>query len=408
MKRTIAIVSILGGMVLGATVLRDLVPNSEAQTAPVAAPAAAQNATPSATFNETRALLENEKNSVGVIKNNQDGVVFVTVESNPQVAQNGSSGSDGSGTPGGQTDPFGQFFGGQGSDITPGPSSGSGSGFFVNDAGYILTNYHVVDGADTITIKLHSDKTEYKAKVIGTAPDYDLALIKADGLAKNKIKAMTLGNSDLLEAGRKVIAMGAPFGLDFTATEGIVSAVGREIPTGVREVPQTAIQTDAAINPGNSGGPLVNSLGEVIGINTQILSPGARQSSGVGFAIPINTAKNLLTRLEKGGQISTPTLGIRLGLLENLTTRQRNDLGSNLPDKGVIIAAVTMGSPAATAGLKASDVIKQIDALPVSASEDLQKYLLGKAYGNTVTLKILRDGKEQSVTVSLKEYKVAN
>ena len=398
MKRTIAIVSILGGMVLGATVLRDLVPNTEAQTAPVVAPSAA----PATTFNETRALLENEKNSVGVIKNNQDGVVFVTVESNPQVAQNGSSGS---GTPNGQTDPFGQFFGGQGSDITPGPSTGSGSGFFVNDAGYILTNYHVVDGADTITIKLHSDKTEYKAKVIGTAPDYDLALIKADGLAKNKIKAMTLGNSDLLEAGRKVIAMGAPFGLDFTATEGIVSAVGREIPTGVREVPQTAIQTDAAINPGNSGGPLVNSLGEVIGINTQILSPGARQSSGVGFAIPINTAKNLLTRLEKGGQISTPTLGIQLGLLENLTTVQRGKLGSNLPDKGLVIAAVTKGSPAETAGLKAGDVIRQIDAQSVSESDDLRKYLFSKAYGDTVTLKILRDGNEQSVKVSLKEYK---
>ena len=133
MKRTIAIVSILGGMVLGATVLRDLVPNTEAQTAPVVAPSAA----PATTFNETRALLENEKNSVGVIKNNQDGVVFVTVESNPQVAQSGSSGS---GAPNGQTDPFGQFFGGQGSDIVPGPSTGSGSGFFVNDAGYILTN----------------------------------------------------------------------------------------------------------------------------------------------------------------------------------------------------------------------------------------------------------------------------
>lgn len=407
MKRTIAIVSILGGMVLGATVLRDLVPNSEAQTAQSARVApqtpsttAQSTTTQSSAFNQNRALLENEKNSIETIKNNQNGVVFVTVESKPEVAQGSSRG---------QTDPFGQFFGqGQGLDLQPEPRSGSGSGFFVNDAGYILTNYHVVEGADTITIKLHSDKTEYTAKVIGTAPDYDLALIKADKVPKNKIKAMTLGNSSALEPGRKVIAMGAPFGLDFTATEGIVSAVEREIPTGVREVPQTAIQTDAAINPGNSGGPLVNSSGEVIGINTQILSPGARQSSGVGFAIPINTAKNLLPRLEKGGQISTPTLGIQLGLLENLTGQQRTNLGDNLPNKGLYIAAVTNGSPAASAGLKQGDTIRQIDSQSVTESDDLRKYLFSKAYGDKVTLKIVRGGQEQSITVTLREYTPSN
>ena len=232
-----------------------------------------------------------------------------------------------------------------------GPQRGTGSGFFVNAKGDILTNYHVVDGADTITIRVHNHPETYTAKVIGTAPDYDLALIRAEDLPKDLIKPIALGNSDALEPGLKAIALGAPFDLDFSVTEGIISSNARTIPVGVRGVNQAVIQTDAAINPGNSGGPLLDSAGQVIGINTQILSGGSDQNAGVGFAIPINIAKTLLPRLEAGTKITTPVLGLRYADLARLDPAALKAL--KLPTSGALVIGVERGSPAEQAGLKA-------------------------------------------------------
>lgn len=381
MKHTLLAGSLITGVLLGATVLRDVLPISHAETT---------FTSPVTTIKESSALLQNEQNTIDITEANQNSVVFVTTLTKPDVGFN-------------QDDPF-LSFRGMVPEADVEPERGSGSGFFVTDQD-ILTNYHVVDGADEITVKLHSDQKEYKAKVIGTAPDYDIALIRIEDPPKN-IKAMRLGNSDTLKAGRKVVAMGAPFGLDFTITEGVVSAVGREIATGTRGIPQKAIQTDAAINPGNSGGPLVNSSGEVIGINTQIYTPtgrlGSAQSSGVGFAIPINVAKNLLPKLEKGEEVRSPTLGIQTGDVANLPQqiRKRN----NLPETGVYVRSVSSGSPAAKAKLNSGDVIVEIDGTKISETNDLRKYLFSRSFGDTLSMKIVRDGAEKEIPVTLNDY----
>jgi serine protease Do len=394
LKRSAIVFALVTGVVLGATVLRDVLPISFAQTTPVAPVAPAPSS-----FNEKKALLENESNTIDITEANQDSVLFVSTITKPQA-----SSTDGT------IDPFGLFGNGQNGqgDLQTEPQQGSGSGFFVSDKGDILTNYHVVDGADSITIKMHSDKKEYKAKVIGTAPDYDLALIRVEGFPAKQIKAMKLGDSDALKTGRKVLAMGSPFGLDFTVTEGIVSATNREIPTGLRGVPQNAIQTDAAINPGNSGGPLLNSRGEVIGINTQIFAPSGRfggaQNAGVGFAIPINVAKNILPRLEAGGEVRSPTLGIQTADLASITPKARKQLGANLPEEGIYVRSVAPKSPAEKAGLKTGDVVLGIGASKITAVDDLRKTLFANKFGDTFQLKILRDGKEMSVSVTLEDY----
>ncbi|SEJ66385.1 Trypsin-like peptidase domain-containing protein [Deinococcus reticulitermitis] len=216
----------------------------------------------------------------------------------------------------------------------------SGSGFVIDRAGHVLTNYHVVQGASEILVRLHASGREYPATVVGAAPDSDLALLRVQGVPAAEWRPLPLGDSDALEVGEKAIALGSPFGLTFTVTEGIVLAVGRVIPTGVDAVPQPSIQTDAAINPGNSGGPLLNSRGEVIGVNTQILSPvrgagGTGQNAGVGFAVPINVARALLPRLRAGELIRLPHLGLLVLNLRDLTPAVRRDLG--LPDSGLLV-----------------------------------------------------------------------
>ena len=286
-----------------------------------------------------------------VVRAAEDGLVYVSVASGTKAVtsqtpnpsgkgnQNGNQGNQGN-SQNDQTDPFAGTpfqgmpfnFGQGGPSLPQGPQRGTGSGFFVNSKGDILTNYHVVDGADTITIRVHNHPETYTAKVIGTAPDYDLALIRADGLPKNLIKPIPLGNSRDLEPGLKAIALGAPFDLDFSVTEGIISATARKIPVGMRGVNQAVIQTDAAINPGNSGGPLLDSAGQVIGINTQILTGGSDQNAGVGFAIPINMAKAILPRLEAGSKITTPVLGLRYADLSSLDPAALKEL--HLPSSG--------------------------------------------------------------------------
>ncbi|WP_027483746.1 S1C family serine protease [Deinococcus pimensis] len=297
----------------------------------------------------------------------------------------------------------------------------SGSGFFVNAQGYALTNYHVVEGATRVTVNLRGDPKEYTARVVGTAPDYDLALIRVEGVPANLARPLTLGDSSALRVGQTTIALGAPFGLQFSATTGIISAVERTIPTGVRQISQNAIQTDAAINPGNSGGPLLDSQGRVIGINTQILSPaggasGVGQSAGVGFAIPINVAKGLLTRLQAGETIVGPVIGVTLAPfdLTDLTEQARTQY--KLPKTGALVSQVQQGGPAAQAGIRGGgtrvatpigavffggDVITAADGRAVESSADLREYLFGKRAGDRVTLTLNRAGQTQTVTVTL-------
>ncbi|GGR10475.1 S1C family serine protease [Deinococcus ruber] len=373
-------------------------------------------------FDATRARTENERNTVEVVKAAQDGLVYVSVQSGGKVSSTPSAGS----TPGnGNSDPFaGTPFAGLpfGQGGMPGfqnqPQRGTGSGFFIDARGDILTNYHVVEGADTITIRVHNHPETYTAKVIGTAPDYDLAVIRADKLPANLIKPIALGNSDGLEPGLKAVALGAPFDLDFSVTEGIISATARKIPVGVRGVSQSVIQTDAAINPGNSGGPLLDSAGRVIGINTQILSGGSDQNAGVGFAIPVNVAKTLLPRLTAGDKISTPRLGISYANLGALDSTALKTL--HLPTQGALVMRVEAGSPAEKAGLHAGtqtitlqdgttltlggDIITQIDGQTVGQNNELQSVIFGRKVGDTVNLKVQRGDRTLNLSAKLTDF----
>ncbi|MBX8467356.1 S1C family serine protease, partial [Deinococcus sp. RIT780] len=261
--RGVGIVLVLVGLGLGATLLRDQVPVGAAQAPAVSGAAADPVAA------EAGARLQNEQNTIDVVGRFEPGLVFISTE-NEVMGQ----------------DPFGMF---GGSEV----QRGLGSGFFVNDAGDILTNYHVVAGesgsgaAQKISVRVMGQEQSVEARVIGLAPQYDLALIRPVDLDAKLIRPIPLGDSDTLKVGQKAIAMGAPFGLDFSVTEGIVSSTARQIPIGFsgsgasEGITQKAIQTDAAINPGNSGGPLLDSGGRVIGINTQIYSPSG-QTTGVG------------------------------------------------------------------------------------------------------------------------------
>ena len=401
--------------------------------------AQAQTAAPSTTpaapaFDARRARTENERNTVDVVRAAQDGLVYVSVQTggsggsarsndNSSAPQGGNQQQGGSapfaGTPFAGL-PFN--FGQNGTpNSRPSPQRGTGSGFFVDSSGDILTNYHVVEGADTISIRVHNHPERYTARVIGTAPDYDLALIRADKLPAELIKPIPLGNSDGLEPGLKAVALGAPFDLDFSVTEGIISATARKIPVGVRGVSQSVIQTDAAINPGNSGGPLLDSAGQVIGINTQIISPasggGEGQNAGVGFAIPVNVAKALLPRLAAGEKISTPRLGIRYANLGTLDSAALTSL--RLPTQGALVLGVEPGSPAEKAGLRAGgqritlqdgtpltlggDIITAIDGRPVTQSDELQSAIFGRRVGDTVQLKVRRGEGSLNLNVKLSE-----
>ena len=364
-----------------------------------------------ANYDNGRARTESEANTVQVVKDRQGGLVYIS------VTESAAS------TPEAQLRQrlqrqFGLPDSGSGEDAT-----GTGSGFFVSSGGDIITNNHVVEGASEITVRLHGSKATYKAKVVARAPDFDLALIRAEGVPAADINPLPLGNSDGLDVGLKAIAMGAPFGLDFSVSEGIISSLERTVPVGTRGVEQNVIQTDAAINPGNSGGPLLNSAGQVIGVNTQILTGGIGQSAGVGFAIPVNTVKNLLPQLQagKGGQdavLRTPSLGIGFTDVSDLTGAERR--AASLPETGALVGRVYPGSPADRAGLKGStvttgsggaptarndgDVIVAVDGQPLTDASDLPRTIIGKQIGDDVKLTVRRAGKTRDVTVQLQAF----
>ena len=264
-----------------------------------------------------------------------------------------------------------------------------GSGFVIDRAGYIVTNNHVIENADEIKVKLANGK-EFNAKVVGRDPKTDLALIKID--ETKDLASLPMGDSDGLKVGTWVVAVGSPFGLEQTVTAGIVSAKGRVIGAGPYD---DFIQTDASINPGNSGGPLLNLKGEVVGINTAIMSRSGG-NNGVGFAIPINMAKGILDQLKDKGEVTRAWLGVGI---QDLTP----DLASyyNLKDqKGALVTQVYEGDPADKAGIKENDIIIEAAGKKVS-SRDLSRTIANSPVGERIPITILRDGKEKTLYVEL-------
>jgi S1-C subfamily serine protease len=277
---------------------------------------------------------------------------------------------------------------------------GSGSGFIWDEAGHIITNYHVIRNAEIARVTL-ADGSTFEARLVGTAPEKDLAVLRIDA-PREALRPLAVGTSKNLRVGQSVYAIGNPFGLDQTLTTGIISALGREIESLARLPIRGCIQTDAAINPGNSGGPLLDSAGHLIGVNTQIASPSGA-SAGVGFAIPVDEVNWVVPELIQHGRLRRPTLGVQLA---DPSIEQR------LKIDGALILAVVSGSGAAEAGLRPTtqnrlgnitygDIIIAIDGQPVRSSADVPLALERRQPGETVKLKIRRGRAEQEVSVRL-------
>jgi serine protease Do len=338
-----------------------------------------------------------------IAKQLEPSVVNVNTEStikNVRKRRGGSGGDDDDS--GGMDDFFNHFFGapgGQGGQGA-GPGDGSirerslGSGVIVDSKGYIITNRHVVEKADRIRVRFEDDPpgVQHDAKVIGTDQETDLAVIKVE--IDRALPAAKLGNSDSMQVGDWVLAVGSPFGLSETVTAGIISAKGRDIVPG-RQF-QTFIQTDAAINPGNSGGPLVNMSGEVIGINTAILSE-TNAYAGVGFALPSKTVVDVYNQLTgPEHKVSRGSIGIMFDQVENPAIMRVYGAGT-----GVTISSVVAGSPADQAGLKVGDTITSVDGKKVSKGNELVADIASRKAGSKAALGFLRNGKAQETTVTI-------
>lgn len=321
--------------------------------------------------------VSDEKNSIEVYKTLSPGVAFITT---------GTQGRN----------PWGE---------DSETDRGNGSGSVIDAQGHILTNYHVIEGANVLKVSFGGEKT-YTAKLIGGDPDTDLAVIKIEPGA-DKLTVVSLGDSDKLEVGQKVLAIGNPFGFDRTLTTGVISGLQRPIRARNGRTIEGAIQTDASINPGNSGGPLLDKFGRMIGINSQILSPSGG-SVGVGFAIPVNIAKRIAPQLIQYGEVRRPKLGATLYSVEQLVER-----GIQMPvQKGLLIRSVSPGGSAATAGLRGlsqdgegelilGDIVTSIDGTKVNTLDELYRFLDKKQIGDTVQVEIYRSNKAQTVAVKL-------
>ncbi|GMR10328.1 MAG: trypsin-like peptidase domain-containing protein [Anaerolineae bacterium] len=290
---------------------------------------------------------------------------------------------------------------------------GQGSGFLFDELGHIVTNFHVVSGAESLNV-IFADGSSSVAKIVGTDPGSDLAVIAVEDLPKG-ILPLNLGDSDALRVGEQVVAIGNPFGLQGTMTTGIVSALGRTLPSqaqiaggGQFSIP-SVIQTDTAINPGNSGGPLLNLAGEVIGINTAIESP-VRQFSGVGFAVPSDAVSRIVPTLIARGNFPHPWLGIAG---TDLNSQIRQELGLPQDQLGILIVSVPEGGPASEAGLRGQDsgegdLITSVDGVEIRDFEDLLTYITDEtSVGQTITLSVLRDSQQIEVSVELSERPTA-
>jgi len=290
-------------------------------------------------------------------------------------------------------DLFGRMFGGAQSR-GPAVQMGLGSGVIVQPNGTILTNHHVVDGAEAIQVELTNNRT-FDAKVIGSDPPSDLAVLQ---IAAKELDALTLGDSDRVRVGDVVLAVGNPLGIGQTVTAGIISAKGRS--TGLSDGSfEDFLQTDAPINQGNSGGALVNTNGELIGINSQILSTSGG-SIGIGFAIPSNMARNVMEQLIANGKVHRGQLGV---MIEPVPPDKAASLGLKQPG-GVLIAAVPPNSPAARAGLRKGDVVTAFQGQPITDGNTLRNRVASTRPGTTVKLTISRDKREQDIEATLGEY----
>ena len=330
----------------------------------------------------THAVTEDEKNNIAVYEKVADGVVNVTSTAV-------------------QMDFFFNAF----------PTQGSGSGSIIDTKGHILTNHHVVANAQKLEVTLE-DGSKWPAKLIGSDPDNDLAVIKIDP-PKEKLKVISMGDSRNLRIGQKVLAIGNPFGLQRTLTTGIISSLGRTIRSEVGTLIEDVIQTDAAINPGNSGGPLLNSDGEIIGINSAIISPTGG-SVGIGFAIPVNTAKRVVPELISKGYVSYPWIG---ATIQTLIPEVAKYLKLKI-ERGAMIAEAVKGGPAEKAGLKGGDqrvqvgnmivivggdIVVKADQHDVKTHDELIRYIREKKPGDTILLKVFRKGNFEEVKILLGE-----
>jgi serine protease Do len=298
--------------------------------------------------------------------------------------------------PPGNDDPFfrdffNQFFGSEGPDSrSEFRRPGLGSGVIIDKRGLVLTNFHVVKGADEILLRL-SDKREYRGQILGTDPKTDLAVVKFQ--PDHEITVANLGNSDALRVGEWAIAIGNPFGLDQTVTVGVISATGRS-DVGIATY-ENFIQTDASINPGNSGGPLVNLKGQVVGVNTAIVAAG----QGIGFAIPINMVKRVVDQLVDKGKVVRGWLGVALQPLSPDLAQSLGLAGTN----GAVVGSTITGSPAAQAGLLQGDVIVAYDSTPVDDYRHVQRLVAETRVGKSVTLQIVRKKQKMDVAVTIAE-----
>ena len=347
-------------------------------------------------FNSASAL-SGKVNPVGtnliveIAKNQNPAVVFVTSKTKFQPAKGKTSPN---------RNPFGQFgpFGGPGHPQPPAPGGGSGTGFIIDKEGYILTNHHVVDNADIIKITLDNEK-EFEAELIGSDSKTDIALLKIIKQTGDisDFPYLTLGNSESVEVGEWVVAIGNPFGLDHTVTTGVVSAKARNIGAGPYD---EFIQTDASINPGNSGGPLLNMSGEVIGINTAIFSRTGG-NVGIGFTIPINMASDILEELKKDGKVTRGWLGV---MIQKITPELAETF--KLSDShGALVNNVVPNGPAAKGGLKRGDVIIKFNGKEIVSLESLPKQVAAVEPGKSVKVEIVRDGNKKLLDVTIDKMK---
>ena len=282
------------------------------------------------------------------------------------------------------------------------PKRGMGSGFVIDKEGHILTNYHVVEGADEIVVMLESNgkEKEYTATLIGSDSKTDIALIKINRKPgdNTEFPFLELGSSENLEVGEWVVAIGNPFGLSHTVTVGVVSALGRSIGAGPYD---EFIQTDASINPGNSGGPLINIDGQVIGINTAIISGNAGGNVGIGFAIPINIAKGILKDLKENGSVTRGWLGV---MIQKITPELEKSFGLS-QSEGALVGDVIPDGPAAKGGIKRGDVIIKFNNQPVRDMEDLPKIVAATNPGSAVDVEVIRDGSSKILHVTIEVLK---
>jgi serine protease Do len=327
-----------------------------------------------------------------IAKESEPSVVQIvsTIQEKRSNTQFFFNGQPSNGNPFGDMNPFGNMI--PNMPQQPRRAQGLGSGFVVDQNGYILTNNHVVENAIKIEVTLPGDKTKYPAKLIGADTELDLAVLKID--AGKQLTPLRIGNSDAIEVGDWAVAIGSPFGLDQTMTAGIISAKGRDLGERDHQL-QRFLQTDAAINRGNSGGPLLNINGEVIGINTMIVS-GSGNFEGIGFALPINLAVNSYNQIAKSGKVSRGAIGIQFAREENSSLLKVYGATG-----GVFVSQVNPGGPAAKAGVQVSDIIVGINGQTLKDGEQLVNLISAEQPGSSVQLKLLRDGKPMEVSVKI-------